>query len=71
MGKRPYVNQLFAHADTIEKQVNNALTRVNNLTQSTLAKAFANHILVLCPPGQPAAVQNRSQRFCRGKLTEQ
>ncbi|WP_339353874.1 restriction endonuclease subunit S, partial [Klebsiella pneumoniae] len=32
------VEQLFAYADTIEKQVNNALTRVNNLTQSILAK---------------------------------
>ncbi|MNE72829.1 Type-1 restriction enzyme EcoKI specificity protein [compost metagenome] len=34
------VEQLFAYADTIEKQVNNAITRVNNLTQSILAKAF-------------------------------
>ncbi|WP_105198088.1 restriction endonuclease subunit S [Escherichia albertii] len=34
------VEQLFAYADTIEKQVNNALARVNNLTQSILAKAF-------------------------------
>ena len=33
------VEQLFAYADTIEKQVNNALARVNNLTQSILAKA--------------------------------
>ena len=34
------VDQLFAHADRIEQQVNNAMARVNNLTQSTLAKAF-------------------------------
>ena len=34
------VDQLFAHADRIEQQVNNALSRVNNLTQSILAKAF-------------------------------
>ena len=34
------VDQLFAHADRIEQQVNNALARVNNLTQSILAKAF-------------------------------
>ncbi|RUR30173.1 restriction endonuclease subunit S [Vreelandella andesensis] len=34
------VNELFAHADHIEQQVNNALARVNNLTQSILAKAF-------------------------------
>src|SRR5690606_33490249 len=35
------------------------------------AKAFAKHIPVLCPSGQPAAVQSRSRRFCRGELTEQ
>src|SRR5690554_7032658 len=34
------VDQLFAHTDRIEQQVNNALARVNNLTQSILAKAF-------------------------------
>jgi len=34
------VDQLFALADTIEKQVNAALERVNLLTQSILAKAF-------------------------------
>lgn len=34
------VDQLFAHADRIEQQVNQALARVNNLTQSILAKAF-------------------------------
>ncbi|POZ16500.1 restriction endonuclease subunit S [Lelliottia aquatilis] len=34
------VEQLFALADTIEKQVNAALDRVNHLTQSILAKAF-------------------------------
>lgn len=38
------VEQLFACADTIEKQVNNALTRVNNLTQSILAKAFRGEL---------------------------
>ncbi|EAW2230919.1 restriction endonuclease subunit S [Salmonella enterica] len=38
------VEQLFAWADTIEKQVNNALTRVNNLTQSILAKAFRGEL---------------------------
>lgn len=35
------VEQLFVYADTIEKQVNSALSRVNNLTQSILAKAFS------------------------------
>lgn len=38
------VEQLFAYADTIEKQVNNALIRVNNLTQSMLAKAFRGEL---------------------------
>ncbi|EBP0096015.1 type I restriction endonuclease subunit S [Salmonella enterica subsp. salamae] len=34
------IEQLFAYANTIEKQANNALTRINSLTQSILAKAF-------------------------------
>jgi type I restriction enzyme, S subunit len=38
------VEQLFAYADTIEQQVQNALTRVNNLTQSILAKAFRGEL---------------------------
>ncbi|MBE0098170.1 restriction endonuclease subunit S [Citrobacter freundii] len=38
------VEQLFAYVDTIEKQVNNALSRVNSLTQSILAKAFRGEL---------------------------
>lgn len=38
------VNQLFAHADRIEQQVDNALARVNNLTQSILVKAFRGEL---------------------------
>ena len=38
------VEQLFAYADGIEKQVQNALKRVNNLTQSILAKAFRGEL---------------------------
>ncbi|WP_417532535.1 restriction endonuclease subunit S [Marinobacterium stanieri] len=38
------VDQLFAYADRIEQQVNNALERVNNLTQSVLAKAFRGEL---------------------------
>lgn len=38
------VEQLFAYADTIEKQVHAALLRVNNLTQSILAKAFRGEL---------------------------
>lgn len=38
------VEQLFAYADIIEKQVNTALAWVNNLTQSILAKAFRGEL---------------------------
>lgn len=38
------VEQLFAYADTIEKQMQAALLRVNNLTQSILAKAFRGEL---------------------------
>jgi type I restriction enzyme S subunit len=38
------VEQLFAYANTIEQQVQAALTRVNNLTQSILAKAFRGEL---------------------------
>ena len=38
------VELLFAYADTIEKQVNSTLTRVNSLTQSILAKAFRGEL---------------------------
>ena len=38
------VDQLLAHADRIEQQVNQALARVNNLTQSILAKAFRGEL---------------------------
>nr|WP_295712139.1 restriction endonuclease subunit S [uncultured Halomonas sp.] len=38
------VDQLFTHAERIEQQVNSALARVNNLTQSILAKAFRGEL---------------------------
>ncbi|VUS51830.1 restriction endonuclease subunit S [Klebsiella spallanzanii] len=38
------IEQLFACADGIEKQVQNALERVNNLTHSILAKAFRGEL---------------------------
>ncbi|VTP16565.1 Type-1 restriction enzyme EcoKI specificity protein [Phytobacter ursingii] len=38
------LEQLFAYADGIEKQVQNALERVNNLTQSILTKAFLGEL---------------------------
>ncbi len=38
------VEQLFAFADSIEQKANAALSRVNNLTQSILAKAFRGEL---------------------------
>ncbi|EAZ98519.1 restriction endonuclease subunit S [Marinobacter sp. ELB17] len=38
------VDQLFAYAERVEQQVNNALARVNKLTQSILAKAFRGEL---------------------------
>ncbi|WP_302141514.1 restriction endonuclease subunit S [Halomonas alkalicola] len=38
------VDQLFAFADQVERQVANAQTRVNKLTQSILAKAFRGEL---------------------------
>ena len=38
------VDQLFAYADRIEQQVQAAQERVNNLTQSILAKAFRGEL---------------------------
>jgi type I restriction enzyme S subunit len=38
------VEELFSFADQIEQQVNNAQGRVNNLTQSILAKAFRGEL---------------------------
>ncbi|MDR5867459.1 restriction endonuclease subunit S [Halomonas koreensis] len=39
-----HVDQLFAFADQVEKQVENAQARVNKLTQSILAKAFRGEL---------------------------
>jgi type I restriction enzyme S subunit len=38
------VDQLFVHADHLEQQVNNAMARVGNLTQSILTKAFRGEL---------------------------
>ena len=40
------VEELFAFADSIEQKANSALERVNNLTQSILAKAFRGELTV-------------------------
>ena len=53
------------------RDVKSPLARFAHRHSPILAKAFAKHIPVLCPSGQPPAVQNRSRRFCRGELTDQ
>ncbi len=48
------VDQYFAFADTIEVQVKKAQARVNNLTQSILAKAFRGELVEQDPNDEPA-----------------
>jgi type I restriction enzyme S subunit len=48
------VDQYFAFADTIEAQVKKAQARVNNLTQSILAKAFRGELVEQDPNDEPA-----------------
>ena len=48
------VEQYFAFADTIESQVKKAQTRVDNLTQSILAKAFRGELVAQDPDDEPA-----------------
>lgn len=48
------VDQYFAFADTIEKQVAKAQVQVNNLTQSILKKAFSGKLVAQNPNDEPA-----------------
>lgn len=48
------VDQYFAFADTIEKQVKKAQQRVDKLTQSILAKAFRGELMPQDPTDEPA-----------------
>ncbi|MCT9844808.1 restriction endonuclease subunit S [Leclercia adecarboxylata ATCC 23216 = NBRC 102595] len=54
------VEQLFAYADTIEKQVNSALTRVNSLTQSILAKAFCGELTAQWRAENPSLISGEN-----------
>ncbi|HAF4902033.1 TPA: 4'-phosphopantetheinyl transferase [Salmonella enterica] len=54
------VEQLFAWADTIEKQVNSALTRVNSLTQSLLAKAFRGELTAQWRAENPSLISGEN-----------
>ena len=47
------VDQYFAFADTIEAQVKKAQVRVDNLTQSILAKAFRGELVAQDPNDEP------------------
>ena len=48
------VEQYFALADTLEKNLVNAKQRVDNLTQSILAKAFRGELVPQEPNDEPA-----------------
>jgi len=48
------VEQYFALADTLEKNLKNAKQRVDNLTQSILAKAFKGELVPQDPSDEPA-----------------
>ena len=48
------VDQYFTFADTIEAQVKKAQARVDNLTQSILAKAFRGELVPQDPDDEPA-----------------
>ncbi|WP_330131198.1 restriction endonuclease subunit S [Shewanella xiamenensis] len=48
------VEHYFVFADTIEAQVKKAQTRVDNLTQSILAKAFRGELVAQDPNDEPA-----------------
>ncbi|MDP2501058.1 hypothetical protein BCT47_12120 [Vibrio splendidus] len=48
------VDQYFTFADTIETQVKKAQARVDNLTQSILAKAFRGELVAQDPNDEPA-----------------
>ncbi|WP_217539025.1 restriction endonuclease subunit S [Vibrio metschnikovii] len=48
------VDQYFAFADSIEAQVKKAQARVDNLTQSILAKAFRGELVAQDPNDEPA-----------------
>jgi type I restriction enzyme S subunit len=49
------VESLFAFADQIEQRVKDAQARINNLTQSILAKAFRGELVPQDPNDEPAS----------------
>lgn len=76
------VEELFAFADKVEAQVNAAQTRVNNLTQSILAKAFRGELTadwrtanpeLICGENSAEALLKRikAERAAMGKKSKQ
>ncbi|CAM3540052.1 MULTISPECIES: restriction endonuclease subunit S [Halomonas] len=53
-------DQLFAYADTVERQVNSAFARVNQLTQSILAKAFRGELTEQWRKDNPALISGEN-----------
>jgi type I restriction enzyme S subunit len=54
------VEELFAFADKVEAQVNAAQTRVNNLTQSILAKAFRGELTADWRAANPELISGKN-----------
>ena len=63
------VDQFFACADTIEKQVNNASAQVNSLTLSILAKAFRGELTEQWRKDKPELISgNNSAEALLGRI---
>ncbi|MCS6114269.1 restriction endonuclease subunit S [Shewanella baltica] len=76
------VEELFAFADKVEAQVNEAQTRVNNLTQSILAKAFRGELTADWRTANPELIRGensaesllkriKAERAAMGKKSKQ
>ena len=57
------VEQLFAYADTIEQQVQNALARVNKLSQAILAKAFRGELTEQWRKDNPDLISGERRQY--------
>tara|TARA_R110001592_G_scaffold302869_3_gene574879 strand:- start:31140 stop:32678 length:1539 start_codon:yes stop_codon:yes gene_type:complete len=67
------VDQLYAFADQIEQRVKDAQSRINNLTQSILAKTFRGELVPQDPNDEPASVlleRIKKEREAAAKLAK-
>jgi type I restriction enzyme S subunit len=67
------VEELFAHANTVEKQYNDAKARTNRLTQSILAKAFRGELVQQDSNDEPASkllarIKAEQAKLSKGKI---